>query len=581
MTDIKEIAKNYFCESCQYQTKRKDHHLKHLLSKKHIKNTQEHKPEDEEEYKEIHFTRRRKNKTVIEVSSPIEMSTQTDCETIEISTQTDCDSCCETIESELNVELENKNMDLEEEIQELKYCLTEKNDEIHEINANYQNKLIEIENKKMYEINKVVEEKHLLSDKIQELEEENESKDNKIKEMNKIILALKQQLKQTEIMRIDEPVKIIFEPIVEPIVEPTQICLGSDERPVIKPITNVKSKKIIEIKKVIEYKPSEIELKLIKENEKLKNELEEEEKHKQNLIKQNLQNLKTKKNKSPKNYDDDCEILRADRDINNYRDTNNLLDIFKFKKLSRNHAYNKYVRYYNYMNSDGEETNVLLPANTVMLEYGRAKNVENTVYSPRGNQNEIYMDIFDKLFSSVNYRHIPIICINKRLNKFKVFDFEINQWIDANNEKKIIDYITPYIDVLYSTLFESIKNLRMNNDVNDMVIKDMFDESSKEIYLRDVVGMYIVKNTINPLADDTKYGKNDNSECDLFKIKLINYLTDKFDMNRDSFTPPEEFDEQINIETDYVVDLDNVKYHSYHGKPYVKFVSNTNCWNYD
>ncbi len=134
---------------------------------------------------------------------------------------------------------------------------------------------------------------------------------------------------------------------------------------------------------------------------------------------------------------------------------------------------------------------------------------------------------------------------------------------------------------MYSTLFESIKNLRMNNDVNDMVIKDMFDESSKEIYLRDVVGMYIVKNTINPLADDTKYGKNDNSECDLFKIKLINYLTDKFDMNRDSFTPPEEFDEQINVEMDYVVDLDNVKYHSYHGKPYVKFVSNTNCWNYD
>jgi hypothetical protein len=210
------------------------------------------------------------------------------------------------------------------------------------------------------------------------------------------------------------------------------------------------------------------------------------------------------------------------------------------------------------------------------LAYGRDTEISNE----RGNQNNIYMEILNNLFSSINYRHIPIICINKRLCKFKVFDYDLKEWILTKNETDVIEYLKPYVSLVYSTLFEAVKNLRTDDDVNDDVIKEFYDYPSKDKCLCDI-SCYVFTNIINPFEDTKSYNKNEKSECELFKSKLINYLMDNFGMSKDFYTPPEEYDEEIDCEIDYEVDLDNVTYQPYHNNPHSKYVRRMNIWNYD
>jgi hypothetical protein len=398
-----------------------------------------------------------------------------------------------------------------------------------------------LEEDKVKQIEQVIEEKYLLSDRIQELEEENELKDKKIKELNELI-----QTKQ----------KYNIEMTIEPEPEPEH-----------KPIVESKSsKKKITISKVEIVQPTENELKLMKELDELRNQKIQKLEEKKQILKPN------NKKKSPKNYDDDSETTRPDRDINNYRDTEHLMDIFKFKKLCRNSDYNNFIRYYTYLNENDIETNIMLPANMTLLEKGS----DTEKFSEKGYQNEIYIKIIDELLSQVNYRHIPIICINKKIRKFKVYDFELKEWIDANNTKQIIDYLEDYINILSSTLNEAITNLRMNDDVNDEIMKKMFDSRSKKEYLISYRAQDLLKNTINPLSDTDTYEQNSSRECDLFKTKLINYLIENFSMNKDHYTPIDEYNEDLDWELNYSLNFDKFEYVPYHGNPYIKPKINTN-----
>jgi len=528
---------NYFCNCCQYRATKKSNYERHLLSEKHLKKSQ---VEDATEEKEIHFPRKPKIVKVDEVKESISRC--------EISTQTDFE--IETDDSEAIIELENKNISLEDEVYELKYQLKEKNEEIKQLIINQQKYIEKLEEDKVRQIEQVNEEKYSLCDRIQELEEESELKDKKIKELNE----LTQTKQKCNIEMTIEP-----EPEREPELKPES-----------KPIVECKpSKKKISISKVEIVQPTENELKLMRELDELRNQVVKS--HSETSQPKQM-NKSINKKKSPKNYDSENEGIKADRperpdrDINNYRDTDNLMNIFKFKKLCRNSDYNRFIRYYTYINENDVETSILLPNDMALLEKGS----ESEKFTERGYQNEIYMIMINELLSHVNYRHIPIICINKKNRKFKVFDFELKEWIDVYNERQLIDYLEDYINILSSTLSEAVTNLRMNDDVNDEIIRRMFDSHSKKEYLISYRAQDLLKNTINPLSDTSIHENNSSRECDLFKTKLINHLIENFSMSKEHYVSLEKYTEKIDWELDYSLNFDKFEYVPYHGKPYVK-----------
>lgn len=573
MSNIKENTQEFFCECCAYTTDRKDNFTRHMVSKKHQKkmNGEDNSSVDEPKPKT------RKPRTPKEKKNNVEMSTQSDSneefdlsdftieyvsdkvELVEMTTQTDDIIENENVESndDYMYELQNKNSLLEDEVYELKYELQDRIKEIKQIECNYVEKIDEMEIKTQDRINEIVSEKHSLSDRIQELEEENELKDEKIRELMEIIAGLKQE-------KIVEQPKQTIEPIVEPNVEP-----------IVEPIIQEKPKKKIVLSKIEIEEPkvivsepvpqSKLELEILKKLEMLENQ----------IPKITQIQLPKKSKKSLKNCDDEIQLNRADRDINNYRDTNHLMFQSKFKKLCRNSKYNKFIKYYNYTDSNGINRNVMLPANLSMLE------LETTFIDnyTRGNQNIIYEDAFKHLLSNVNYRHIPFICTNQRNSTFKVLDFDDDgEWINVN-QTELIDYLKPYISILWETFHESINNLVQNDDVNDEVMKQLYDIPNKKCFLHDTSRyQYVLANTINPFSDTKTYG-NKQTDAELFQACLINYVRTKFTMSIENFTPPEEYDDSIDKEIDYSQNFNNVYYEPYHNKPMMRYVRTSNVWN--
>lgn len=564
MSNIKENAQKFFCECCNYVTDRKTNFTRHMVSKKHQKKM------NGEDTSSIDEPKTRKPRTPKEKKNNIEMSIQSDSdeefdlsdfdveyvsEKVEMTTQTDDVIENENVEfnDDYMYELQNKNSSLEDEVYELKYELQDKIKEIKQIECKYVEKIDDIEIKTQDRINEIVSEKHLLSDRIQELEEENELKDEKIRELMEIIAGLKQQ------KFVEEPkqnIELIVEPIVKPVIQ---------EKPKKKIVL---SKIEIEEPKVIISEPvpqSKLELEILRKLEILENQ----------IPKISQIQLPKKSKKSPKNYGDEPQSTRADRDINNYRDTKHLMFQSKFKKLCRNSKYNKFIKYYNYTDSNGINRNIMLPANLSMLE------LETTFIDnyTRGNQNIIYEDAFKHLLSNVNYRHIPFICTNQRNYTFKVLDFDNDgEWVNVN-QTELIEYLKPYISILWETFYESINNLVQNDDINDEVMKQLYDIPNKKCFLHDTSRyQYVLANTINPLSDTKAYG-NKQTDAELFQACLINYIRNTFTMSIENFTPPEEYDDSIDREVDYSQNFNNVYYEPYHNKPMVRYVRTSNVWN--
>lgn len=619
MSNIKENTKEFFCECCSYTTDRKDNFTRHMVSKKHQKKMNGEDTSSVDEPK----PKTRKPRTPKEKKNNIEMIIQSDSdeeldlsdytvecepERVEMTTQTDDIIENEIVESNIEEMYKNQIRELKEmyekQINELKeenellkdnieLLQTEKeelqqqieiveeeilkNDDKLEslINDNetlkYQKK--NLEEKIIYDLNCQIQDMmELIEDKKMLEEFEIHVKFEYIKEQSNddIIMNLRHKVEKIQEF-IDDVVKNIAEQpkqTIEPIVEPTV-------EPIVEPIIQEKPKKKIILSKVEIEEPkviisepvpqSKLELEILRKLEILENQ----------IPKISQIQLPKKSKKSPKNYGDETQSTRADRDINNYRDTKHLMFQNKFKKLCRNSKYNKFIKYYNYTDSNGINCNVMLPANLSMLE------LETTFIDnyTRGNQNIIYEDAFKHLLSNVNYRHIPFICTNQRNYTFKVLDFDNDgEWVNVN-QTELIEYLKPYINILWETFYESINNLVQNDDINDEVMKQLYDIPNKKCFLHDTSRyQYVLANTINPLSDTKAYG-NKQTDAELFQACLINYVRTTFTMSIENFTPPEEYDDSIDREVDYSQNFNNVYYEPYHNKPIMRYVRTSNVWN--
>ena len=611
MSNIKEIAQKYCCECCAYSTDRKDNYTRHMVSKKHQKkmNGEETSSIDEPKPK----TRKPRTPKINVVIAELPVQNSSDDETIisefTIEYESDIESVAENdldkqikelremYEKQIN-ELKEENELLKDNVELLKQEKEElqqqiehvdeeisKNDEQLESLKNdnetlkYQKKMLE--EKIIYDLNcqmqdmiEIIEENKMLEQFENQVKfecEKEKSNDeiitnlrNKIDEIRefmddniKNVEQPKQIIEQPKQI-IEQPnIQIVIEPIIEPIVEP---IVEKPKKKLILSKVHIEEPKIIIEQPVIENK---IELEILKKLEKLENQIQ---------IKKPKQSKK-----SPKNYENES-VIRMDRDVNNYRDRKHLMFQNKFKKICRNSKYNKFIKYYNYTDSDGIDRNVMLPANLTTLE-------EAGVWVGgymKGNQNNIYEDAFESLLSNVNYRHIPFICTNQRNATFKVVDFDNDgEWTEVNHVE-LINYLKPYISILWETFNESINNLVKNDDINNEVMKQLYDIPNKKSFLTDTARyQYVLANTMNPFLDDTQLYGNKQKQSELFGSHLINYIKTTFTMSNEYYTPPDEYNESIDREIDYSQNFNNVNYEPYHNKPLIKYVRTSAIWDED
>jgi hypothetical protein len=558
MSNIEEVAQKYSCECCAYSTDRKSNFTRHMVSKKHIKksNGEETSSIDEPKPK----TRKPRTPKINVVVAELPVQNSSDNETIisEFTIESDDESVTENdfekqikelreiYEKQIN-ELKEENELLKDNVELLKQEKEELQQEINYLNEDNLTSNEHINENIENQLKIKDDDIHDLKCQVQDLQEVIEEKDELISKMQKQIIEQPKQI-------IEQPnIQIVIEPIVE---KPKKKLILSKVQ-IEEPKIIIEEPKIIIDEPVLENK---IELEILKKLEKLENQIQ-------------IQKPKKTK-KSPKNYENEC-VIRMDRDINNYRDKNHLMFQNKFKKLCRNSKYNKFIKYYNYTDNNGINRNVMLPANLSILEM-EAKWVDKYM---RGNQNIIYEDAFKSLLSNVNHRHIPFICTNQRNMTFKILDFDNDgEWIEVN-QVELINYIKPYISILWEIFNESINNLVKNDDINNEVMKQLYDIPNKKSFLTDTARyQYILANTINPFIDSELYG-NKQTESELFEACLINYIKTTFTMSNEYYTPPEEYNESIDREIDYSQNFNNVSYETYHNKPLIKYVRTSNIWN--
>jgi hypothetical protein len=620
MEDIKEITQNYFCECCQYQSKIKCNFDKHLLTKKHAK-----KMNGEESIStEPKIKRTRKSKKNV---SEMSIQTDSDIETIvsditfsvselsienieitkvEMSVQTD-----EVIVD--NSELENENMVLKEECEYLKDNIELIKQEIYDANEEEKYELKnEIENlKKVIKEFENENEVKKLKEIIKDVENENEKLNQKIDSLSdehneKIIRELKQDIKgylcdidekDNEIYKLKEEIERMKNEqqkhdvsiaknetkCVEINNNTNQLNLNVEQKLNVEPTSNVKPKsknKSILLKidesSIVSNGNEENDRKI--ENEEIKI-LKEQLNDQSNEIKKLVNALLINTNESPKTNkksskkpDDEVKI-RVDRDVNNYRDLKNMMDLSQFRRLCKNPNFNKYIRYYNHLDVDGNEQNVLLLNNMNTLEQGS----DHDEYSDKTYENEIYLDCLIELFRSVNYRHIPFICTNIRNLTFKVFDFEKKEWIELKNKNEFANYIKQYVDILSGFLLKATNNMMNNDYINNSVYKEFYGINRAK-YLSSNY-LFVLRNIVNPLGCDAKFGKNVTPQRELFMNSLINKLSNMFNMNVDHFTRLEDHDESIDVEIEYYYDLDRVEYVPCHHNLVEHYVKKTDYWN--
>jgi len=607
MSNIKEVAQKYSCECCAYCTDRKPNFTRHMVSKKHIKksNGEETSSIDEPKPK----TRKPRTPKINVVVAELPVQNSSDDETIisefTIEYESDNESVTENdfekqikelkemYEKQIN-ELKEENELLKDNVELLKQEKEELQQEINYLNEDnskndeqleslkndnetlkYQKKMLE--EKIIHDLNCQIQDMiEIIKDKkmLEQFENQVKFECDKEKSNDEIIVNLRNKIDEIRefmydnIKNIEQPKQFIEQPkqIIE---QPKQIIEQPNIQIVIEPIVEKPKKKLIlskvqiEEPKIIIDEPvleNKIELEILKKLEKLENQIQ-------------IQKPKKTK-KSPKNYENES-VIRMDRDVNNYRDKKHLMFQNKFKKLCRNSKYNKFIKYYNYTDDDGINRNVMLPSNLSILEM-EGKWVGKYM---RGNQNIIYEDAFKSLLSNVNYRHIPFICTNQRNTTFKILDFDNDgEWMEVNRVE-LIDYIKPYINILWETFNESINNLVKNDDINNEVMKQLYDIPNKKHFLTDTARyQYVLANTINPFNDDESYG-NEQKESELFEACLINYIKTTFTMSNEYYTPPEEYNESIDREIDYSQNFNNVSYETYHNKPLIKYVRTSNVWN--
>jgi hypothetical protein len=568
-SEIKENAKNYFCECCQYQTYKKYNFDKHLLTKKHARKMNG----EESVSSEPKIKRTRKtNKCMSDIStqteevesiisdittddtSEFELSVEVKC--IEMSTQTD------DIPSENEIELENKNATLEDEVYELKYEIEQKNEEIENITISISNK---------YEA------------QIDKLKEENEYKTIKIESLMETINNLR--LNINELMDENEQLK----------QQKCEVSIAQNEIKctIIDDNTNQsksksKLKNNLTLSKIIDENKNEENDKEIKnkEFEMLKEQVEKQNKELErsnenikqltNILLNGNEPSKKNKNSSKDHSDGNNNVkLRVDRDVNNYRDTKNMMDLNQFRRLCKNPNFNKYIRYYNHLDIDGNEQNVLLLNNMDILEQGS----DTDKYSEKTYENEIYLDCLIDLFKSVNYRHIPFICTNIKNLIFKVFDFEKKEWILLKNKNEFANYIKIYVNILSGFLLKATNNMTNNDYINNSVYNKFYGVDRAKYITGNY--LYVLRNIVNPLGDESKFEKNKTAQCELFINSLINQLSNIFNMNIEHFTKLEDYDETIDIEIDYYYDLDIVKYEPCHHNLVTRYIKKTNYWDDD
>ena len=514
--EVEEVAKNYFCECCQYQAKTKYNFERHLLSKKHVKKSNGEETSSIEEPK---IKRTRRTKKIM--SAEMETQTDSDEETIfsdftieylsesinnvESSTQTDF------IDDE-NIsdmyDIESKNSLLEDEVNELKYELEDKIKENEQMECKYIEKINNLEIKTQNEINEVISEKHLLSDRIQDLEEENEKKDKTIKELMEIIDNLKQSKSNIK-MIIEDELTTESKQILTEENEATYAVENEEtynvEKNIIKKIDFIEN----------EYLTEENYNKILDENRMLMNDNEKLEEENESLklqlahkdINVNAESLKTE------------SIKKSNKKSNKKNDTQNPMNIYK--QLCHNPLCNDMI----INNSTIDRCNGNAIKTTQIL-----KSVNLDSYSE--NPADMYKKIFKSIIKEMKSKNIDFIkCIDTKRKKFEIYDG--SEWKKYDSQE-FENVILNLIGGINSSIINCITN---TSNLDDYEFKKIY-KITKELYHDCDKGtkQSIILATFNPIYDDKcNYIKVIKILCsEIFKMKKSNKKKSKYQDDSDS-----------------------------------------------
>jgi hypothetical protein len=473
-SEIKENAKNYFCECCQYQTHKKYNFDKHLLTKKHARKMNG----EESVSSEPKIKRTRKtNKCMSDMStqtedvesiisdittddtSEFESSVEVKC--IEMSTQTD------DIPSENEIELENKNATLEDEVYELKYEIERKNEEIENVTISISNK---------YEA------------QIDKLKEENEYKTIKIESLMETINNLR--LNINELMDENEQIKRQTNDNVLPVKCENVISN-----------TNIGKKTI---QKIISNENDYL-------TEQNYNKLLEEIKLLENIC------LK---------YEDEIEKLKlkiVDKDIEN--NNNNEVKLTTTKKITKqpvnNNGENPMNIYKELCNSPKCNDKIM---NHSIIDRCNGNVISTTKILKSVNMNDysdkstiLYKTIFTNIIEEMKAKNIRFIkCVDRKRKIFKVFDgTEWKKYSDKEFDKFVIN-------LMYHINSGMLNCMTNTLNLDESEFKKHYN-ITKEHYLDCDKGskVQISMAIFNPMYDDDiNYMKTIKSLCcDLFKIE--------------------------------------------------------------
>lgn len=416
MTEQSQTIKINFCECCKYQAKTKFNFNKHLATKKHIKNSNT-EPLTGPICVELKIKKEKKLKPVM-----VEMETQTDA--------CDEEQCVDVIE------LENKNMILEEENNELRNELKEKceefeaeNQELKDENARLLKIIAELNAKNNQEI-------------VDEMKRDIDGYLFDIKEKDEEIEELKMQLKIKNEMNDD----------ISAITECTEFTECK---------TECKSEcvdEIIELKKLkIPPRKSKKELEMEKKIRELENE-NKDLKHEN--IKINISNYENSPSNSRKNS------------RKNRKSSDGIVRKSEIQEMCNNANINPYIKNYCEKNFD----------NTIITRK-ILKSVDLFSYSK--NSDKIYFEIFKNIIDEIPDDKKPFVCIDSKRKLYSYYDEVAEKWKTTNKSENMNDF-EKYLKYIFSYINNSLMQALLNTkDLDNKAFKENYQKNKDTVFGRE------------------------------------------------------------------------------------------------
>ena len=429
MTEQSQTIKINFCECCKYQAKTKFNFNKHLATKKHIKNSNT-EPLTGPICVELKIKKEKKLKPVM-----VEMETQTDA--------CDEEQCVDVIE------LENKNMILEEENNELRNELKEKCEEFEAENTRLLKIIAELNAKNNQEI-------------VDEMKRDIDGYLFDIKEKDEEIEELKKQLEEKN-ENLEQSIRLVIEPKVElEKIETEFIDETNEEISVITEYSNhIECKTEIIDEPIVEIKKMKIPQKKSKRELEMEKKIRELENVNKNLKSENIElQVSSYTNNSPNGKKKNNKNNRNNDDIITKNEIRDMCDDVNINTCIKNYCEKNY--------------------NNEIITHKVLKYVDTVSYSK--NSDKLYYRIFNNIMDNIPDERKPFVCVDVKRKIFNYYDETSKKWKLTNNNtnkdefEKYLKYIFSYIN---KSLIQSLLNTK---ELSNKVFKEVYDRDKKLIF---------------------------------------------------------------------------------------------------